>query len=440
MTNQRGRFMRYQTVKGTHDILPEEVSRWRAVEELVRRMMAAYHYGEIRTPVFEHTELFSRSIGQDTDIVGKEMYTFEDAGGRSLTLSPEGTAPVVRSYIEHSLGAKSPQVKLFYIAPMFRQENPQKGRYRQFHQFGMEALGAADAAQDVEIIALAMGIYRRLGLSELSLRLNSVGCRDCRPGYRDVLRGFLEERLDGLCADCRQRTRSNPLRVLDCKRENCKAQTRDAPLMSDHLCDECGRHFTRVRGLLEELDLPYDLDGRLVRGLDYYTRTAFEVISGQLGAQDALGGGGRYDDLVEMLGGPPTPAVGFAAGMERLLMVLADRNLIAPQPDTIDLFAVLLGAGAQQAGLKVIEGLRRRGIRAETDFLDRSLKAQMRAANRLGAPYAIIIGEQELSNKRLILKDMKEGQQEEMDLDEAVERICRTLRPAAPEGGSSLES
>jgi len=432
--------MKYQTIKGTHDILPDEVGRWRAVEELVRRMMAAYHYGEIRTPVFEHTELFSRSIGQDTDIVGKEMYTFEDAGGRSLTLSPEGTAPVVRSYIEHGLGAKSPQVKLFYIAPMFRQENPQKGRYRQFHQFGMEALGPADADQDVEIIALAMRIYGQLGLRGLSLRLNSVGCRICRPGYRDVLRGFLEERLDGLCADCRQRTRSNPLRVLDCKQQDCRELTRDAPLIIDHLCPDCDRHFARVRELLEAMGLPYDLDGRLVRGLDYYTRTAFEVISGQLGAQDALGGGGRYDDLVEMLGGSPTPAVGFAAGMERLLLVLAKKDLIPPQPDAVDLFAVLLGAPARVAGLKILDGLRSRGVRAETDFLDRSLKAQMRTANRLGASYAVIIGEQELSKKRLILKNMKEGQQEEMDLDEAVEKICRTLGPATPEGGFTDES
>jgi len=429
--------MKYQTVKGTHDILPDEVSRWRTVEEVVRRMMAAYHYGEIRTPVFEHTELFSRSIGQDTDIVGKEMYTFEDAGGRSLTLSPEGTAPVVRSYIEHGLGAKSPQVKLFYIAPMFRQENPQKGRFRQFHQFGMEALGPADAAQDVEIIALAMGIYRRLGLAGLSLRLNSVGCRVCRPGYRDVLRSFLEERGDRLCHDCRQRTQNNPLRVLDCKREECREQTRDAPLMSDHLCDECDRHFSRVRELLEQLELPYDLDGRLVRGLDYYTRTAFEVISGQLGAQDALGGGGRYDDLVEMLGGPSTPAVGFAAGMERLLLVLAQKDLVRPEPDTVDLFAVLLGARARDAGLKLLEQLRRRGIRAETDFLDRSMKAQMRAANRLAASYTVIIGEQELSKERLILKNMSEGQQEEMDLDEAVEKICRAMGSAAPKGEPS---
>ena len=429
--------MRYQTVKGTHDILPDEVGRWQIVEEAVRRTMAAYHYLEIRTPVFEHTELFSRSIGQDTDIVGKEMYTFEDAGGRSLTLSPEGTAPVVRSFIENGLGAKSPQVKLFYIAPMFRQENPQKGRYRQFHQFGMEALGAADAAQDAEIIALAMEIYRRLGLTGLSLRLNSVGCRICRPGYRDTLRAFLEQRLDGLCADCRQRYRSNPLRVPDCKQEGCRERTRETPLMSDHLCPECSRHFARVRELLEQLALPYDLDGRLVRGLDYYTRTAFEVISGELGAQDALGGGGRYDDLVEMLGGSPTPAVGFAAGMERLLLVLSQKDLVGPQPDTVELFAVLLGARAQEAGLKVLEELRRHGIRAETDFLNRSLKAQMRAANRLEASYAIIIGEQELSKKRLILKDMKEGQQEEMDLDEAVEKICRVVQTAAPGVGSS---
>jgi histidyl-tRNA synthetase len=423
--------MRYRTVKGTHDILPDEIGRWRTVEDLVRRMMATYHYGEIRTPIFEHTELFSRSIGMDTDIVGKEMYTFQDAGGRSLTLSPEGTAPVVRSYIEHGLGAKSPQVKLFYIAPMFRQENPQKGRYRQFHQFGMEALGAADAAQDVEIIALAMGIYRRLGLSELSLRLNSVGCRDCRPGYRDALRDFLEQRLDRLCSDCRQRFEDNPLRILDCKKDRCREQTRDAPLMTDHLCSECRRHFARVQELLDRLDLRYILDGRLVRGLDYYTRTAFEVISGELGAQDALGGGGRYDDLVEMLGGRPTPAVGFAAGMERLLLVLSQRDLIRSEPNGVDLFMVVLGALAQEAGLKILEGLRHRGVRAETDYLDRSMRAQLRAANRLGARYTLIIGEQELSENRLILKDMEGGQQEEMELDEAVETICRYLESAA---------
>jgi len=428
--------MKYQTVKGTHDILPDEVGRWRAVEDLVRRMMAAYHYGEIRTPVFEHTELFSRSIGMDTDIVGKEMYTFKDAGGRSLTLSPEGTAPVVRAYIQSSLGASSPQVKLFYIAPMFRQENPQKGRYRQFHQFGMEALGAADAAQDVEIIALAMGIYGRLGLSGLSLRLNSVGCRACRPGYRDVLREFLRERLDDLCSDCRQRYESNPMRVLDCKRDSCRKRTGDAPLISDYLCSECDRHFARVRELLEGLGLRYDLDGRLVRGLDYYTRTAFEVLSGELGAQDALGGGGRYDDLVEMLGGPPTPAVGFAAGMERLLLVLSRKELIRSQPDRVDLFAILLGAPAQEAGLRILKELRDRGMSAETDYLGRSMRAQMRAANRLSVRFAIILGEQELSKKRLILKDMEKGQQEEIQLDEAVETICRSLESAAQESGS----
>jgi histidyl-tRNA synthetase len=421
--------MPYQTVKGTHDILPEEIGQWRSVEQRVRQMMAVYQYQEIRTPVFEHTELFSRSIGQDTDIVGKEMYTFTDAGGRSLTLSPEGTAPVVRAFIQNSLGAQSPQVKLFYIAPMFRQENPQKGRYRQFHQFGMEALGSGDAAQDVEIIALAMGIYRQLGLGELSLRLNSVGCRRCRPGYRLVLEEFLEEHLDRLCPDCRQRHTNNPLRVLDCKEAGCRQQTDDAPVMADHLCPDCAQHFARVQELLGGLGLEYVLDGRLVRGLDYYTKTAFEVLSGELGAQDALGGGGRYDDLVEMLGGRPTPAVGFAAGMERLLLVLSQRGALQIEPERLGLFCIALGQEAQSSGLKILEGIRRQGVSADTDFLNRSMRAQLRAANRLRARYVLIIGEQELKKKKLILKDMSGGRQEEIDLDEAVETICRRLAP-----------
>jgi histidyl-tRNA synthetase len=423
--------MRFQTVKGTHDILPDEVGQWRHVEQTVRQMMASYNYKEIRTPVFEHTELFSRSIGQDTDIVGKEMYTFTDGGRRSLTLSPEGTAPVVRAYIQNNLGAKSPQVKLFYLAPMFRQENPQKGRYRQFHQFGMEALGSMDASQDAEIIALAMGIYDQLGLGSLSLRLNSVGCRACRPGYRDVLRSYIKERLEYLCSDCRQRYDQNPLRVLDCKESSCREQTGDVPLMSDHLCSECRQHFERVQQLLGGLDIDYVLDGRLVRGLDYYTKTAFEVLSGELGAQDALGGGGRYDDLVEMLGGEPTPAVGFAAGIERLILVLSQRGSLPKTPETLDLFTVALGPEAQEAALKILAELRRRRIQADTDFLGRSMRAQLRVANRLGARFVLIIGEQELEKKKLVLKDMQGGQQEEIDLDEAVEKICRRLAPAA---------
>jgi histidyl-tRNA synthetase len=424
--------MRFQTVKGTHDILPDEIGQWQQVEQTVRRTMAAYNYHEIRTPVFEHTELFSRSIGEDTDIVGKEMYTFADGGGRSLTLSPEGTAPVVRAYIQNNLGARSPQVKLFYLAPMFRQENPQKGRFRQFHQFGMEALGSMDAAQDVEIIALAMGIYRQLGLEDLSLRLNSVGCRQCRPGYRTILREFLAQRREGLCSDCRQRYEKNPLRILDCKQSRCREQTADAPLMTAHLCSECDEHFDRVKGLLGELNIAFVLDGRLVRGLDYYTKTAFEVLSGELGAQDALGGGGRYDDLVEMLGGEPTPAVGFAAGMERLLLVLTQRGILTEGGDPLDLFAVALGQEAQEAALKILENLRGRRLRADTDFLGRSMRAQLRAANRLGARYVLIIGEEELRKKQLVLKDMEGGQQEEIELDEAVENICQRVARSTP--------
>ena len=429
--------MPFQTVKGTHDILPEEMGQWRYVEEKVRQMMAAYNYQEIRTPIFEHTELFSRSIGQDTDIVGKEMYTFTDGGKRSLTLCPEGTAPVVRAYIQNNLGAKSLQVKLFYLAPMFRQENPQQGRFRQFHQFGMEAIGSLDATQDVEVIALAMGIYRELGLQKLSLRLNSVGCRICRSAYRQVLRNFLKSRLSALCPDCVQRYEKNPLRVLDCKRDSCRSQTEGIPLMVGHLCPECAEHFSRVQELLNNLDIAFVLDGRLVRGLDYYTKTAFEVLSGELGAQDALGGGGRYDDLIEILGGKPTPAVGFAAGIERLLLVLSRQGGRRVFPEALDLFVVALGDDAKNLTLRVLEQLRHRLVSCDTDFMGRSLKAQLRAANRLGARYTLIIGEDELKKGKLVLKDMKRSQQEEIGLDEMVQKVCDRLAQRSSEKQSN---
>jgi histidyl-tRNA synthetase len=422
----------FQSVKGTHDILPEEVGRWRCVEEKVRQMMEAYNYLEIRTPIFEHTELFSRSIGQDTDIVGKEMYTFSDKGERSLTLSPEGTAPVVRAYIQNNLGVQSPQVKLFYMAPMFRQENPQQGRFRQFHQYGIEAIGSLDPAQDVEVISLAMGIYGELGLQRLSLRMNSVGCRICRPIYRDVLRNFLKSRISALCQDCVQRYEENPLRILDCKEPACREQTEDIPVMIDHLCPECSQHFAAVQELLSQLEVAYVLDARLVRGLDYYTKTAFEVLSGELGTQDALGGGGRYDDLIEMLGGNPTPAVGFAAGIERLLMVLSRQKRLQVSPKPLDLFVVVLGDEAKKVALKVLKQLRHKFVRCDTDFVGRSLKAQLRAANRLGARYALIIGEDELHRGKAILRDMDKSQQEEIDLDESVGEVCDRLARRSP--------
>jgi len=424
--------MPFQTVKGTHDILPEEVGRWRFVEGKIRQMMEVYNYQEIRTPIFEHTELFSRSIGQDTDIVGKEMYTFTDRGNRSLTLSPEGTAPVVRAYIQNNLGAKSLQVKLFYLAPMFRQENPQQGRFRQFHQFGMEAMGSGDPAQDVEVIALAMGIYRELGLQRLSLRLNSVGCRVCRPVYREVLRDFLKTRLSDLCPDCIQRYKENPLRILDCKRPSCRKQMKKSPLMVDQLCPECAQHFEGVQELLSSLGIAYVLDGRLVRGLDYYTKTAFEVISGELGAQDALGGGGRYDDLIEMLGGSPTPAIGFAAGIERLLLVMSQQKRLQISPKPLDLFVVILGEAAKKTALEMLEQLRHRFVHCDADFLARSLRAQLRAANRLGAQYSLILGEDELKRGKVILRDMEKSQQEEIDLVESVQKVCDRLAQRSP--------
>jgi len=409
--------VKFRSIKGTKDILPEETAGWQHVESVIHSVMHNFNYQEIRTPVFEQTGLFSRSIGELTDIVSKEMYTFLDRSEDSITLRPEGTASTLRAYIQNNLGEQSPLTKVYYLGPMFRQERPQAGRLRQFHQFGAEALGAASPQLDVEMMALPLEIYRQLGIDHVALNINSVGCEQCRPAYKKLLQQELRKIITQLSHDSQVRVEQNPLRVLDSKDVKDRELTADMPLMNEHLCEECTVHIASVRSLLDALNISYHVDGRLVRGLDYYTKTAFEITSTALGSQDALAGGGRYDLLVEELGGKKTPGVGFAAGMERLLMVLAkvhNDKFLLPAP--VLYFVGLDETAHIWAFLKTIE-LRRQGIHAEVDYLGRSVKAQMREANREQAQYVIVVGEQELKTKIAQLKNMRTGKEMAVSLD-----------------------
>lgn len=406
--------MRFQKIKGTRDILPEEISRWQAAEAVIHQVMARFGFSEIRPPIFEETELFARSIGQLTDIVSKEMYTFRDRGEKSLTLRPELTAGVVRAFIENSLGKKQPVNKLYYLAPVFRQENPQAGRLRQFQQFGAEILGAADPAADVEAISLSIALYRAFALDQFLVKINSVGDAVCREDYKQKLRNYLQPRFDRLCKTCQQRFEKNPLRILDCKEAGCRAETAEAPQIVEALCENCARHFSRVQQLLDAAGMKYEIDFRLVRGLDYYTRTAYEISSAQLGAQDALCGGGRYDLLVEELGGEATPAVGFAAGMERLLMVLEKTGWQPTANKASLIFLAPLGEAAMLWATQTAAQLRQTGMTVEIDLLGRGLKAQLREANRQQARFAVIVGDNELQAQRAAVRDLTTSQQTEI--------------------------
>jgi len=410
--------VKFKSIKGTKDILPGEVETWQHVEETIRRVLSSFNYREIRTPIFEQTSLFARSIGELTDIVSKEMYTFIDRSEDSLTLRPEGTAAALRAYIQNNLGEQAPLTKLYYLGPMFRQERPQAGRLRQFHQFGAEALGSSSPQLDVEMMLIALTVYRELGITQFSLKVNSVGCQLCRPAYKTKLLNSLRNVESQLSPESQARVNQNPLRVLDSKDERDQELTRNAPLMKDHLCPECSQHFLEVQKLLESTQTPFEIDGRLVRGLDYYTKTAFEITSSSLGSQDALAGGGRYDLLVEELGGKPTPGIGFAAGMERLMMALAKVGT----PLLIDLnpllYIVTTDESSRRWAFANASLLRSRGLRIELDYLGRSVKAQMREANRLEARYSVVIGETELHTQKAKLKNMHTGEESSVNLDE----------------------
>ncbi len=408
-----------QTPRGTRDQLPQETYRWLFLEREIRKIFERFNFLEIRTPVFEETELFARGVGETTDIVQKEMYTFEDRGGRSLTLRPEMTASVVRAYIQHALWNQGGVQKFSYISPMFRQERPQAGRLRQFHQFGVEILGTASPLADVEVIALAMEIFTHLGLTDLTLKINSVGCPKCRPRYKEALREALRDVRGQLCKDCQVRYDTNPLRILDCKNPTCRELTKDVPSIEEFLCDDCKAHFTRVREGLDALAISYEVDKRLVRGLDYYTRTAFEIVSNELGSQDAVCGGGRYDRLVAELGGPDVPGVGFAAGMERLMAIMEKKGLHLGDVPAPDVYLVALGdAAVHKAVLPLAQTLRRAGFRCELDLAERSMKAQLRDANRQQARFAVIVGEDELAKKHAQVKDLSRGAQEKVAFDD----------------------
>jgi len=409
--------VKFRTIKGTKDILPEETAGWQYVESVIRRVMHNFNYQEIRTPAFEQTGLFARSIGELTDIVSKEMYTFLDRSEESITLRPEGTASTLRAYIQNNLGEQSPLTKVYYIGPMFRQERPQAGRLRQFHQFGAEALGASSPQLDVEMMVLPLEIYKQLGIEHFALKMNSVGCEKCRPAYKQLLQTELRKLFTLLSHDSQVRVEQNPLRVLDSKDEKDRELTAGMPLMNNHLCEECSIHFASVRSLLDALSIHYEVDGRLVRGLDYYTKTAFEITSTSLGSQDALAGGGRYDLLVEELGGKQTPGVGFAAGIERLLIVLAKLNTKRFDSHAPVLYFVGLDETARIWSFLKISELRRQGIRAEVDYLGRSVKSQMREANRQQALYVIVVGEQELKTKTAKLKNMRTGEETSVSLE-----------------------
>lgn len=404
-------------------MLPGDIYVWHYLEDSIREVCRRYHYQEVRTPVFEHTELFQRTTGETTDIVEKQMYTFRDRGGRSLTLRPEGTAPVVRAYLEAPERPLLPW-KVFYLGPMFRHERPQAGRLRQFVQFGVEAFGSADPALDGEVIALAWDLFGRLGLEGVSVHLNSIGCPQCRPPYREALTCYLRGR-EGLCADCARRLELNPLRVLDCKEPSCRQAVQGAPRPVDFLCPECRHHFQGVQEFLGRLAIPFLLDPTLVRGLDYYTRTVFEIMHGALGAQNTVCAGGRYDGLVEQLGGDPTPGVGFAAGLERIIATLELEGKLPPPPVEVQVVVVCAGGGTRGAALDLLYRLRRAGWRADIDYLGRSLKAQMKHASRLGAPMAAILGEDELAAGEVSLRDMRTGEQERIPLGDLAAALRR---------------
>jgi histidyl-tRNA synthetase len=424
--------VKISSIKGFVDILPGEVETWQFAEEKAREVFALYDFSEIRIPIIEKTELFSRSIGETTDIVEKEMYTFadQDAKGSSLTLRPEGTAGVVRAYVEGELYQIEPVRKLFYFGPMFRRERPQKGRQRQFYQIGAEALGRADPLIDAEILLLLSDLFSRVGLEGVVLELNSLGCVQCRPAYRAELLAFLREREGKLCENCRRRMERNPLRILDCKEESCIEATRHAPSILDTLCQACKEHFDAVRHLLGESGVDYKLNPRMVRGLDYYCRTTFEWTSAQLGSQNAVAAGGRYDGLVADLGGPPTPGIGFALGMERLVLLLGMRETVtAARPG---LFLVWVGDGARAWAFSAAHKFRRRGISVEMDGEKKSLKSQMRRADKLRARYVLIIGDEELGKGTAQLRNMDTKEQIELKLEGLEDELKKQIE--APRG------
>ena len=412
-----------QAPKGTRDVLPAESYRWQALESKMRKAAALAGYREVRTPVFEHTELFARGIGDTTDVVQKEMYTFEDKGKRSVTLKPEGTAGAVRCFVEHNLYAEPLPCKMYYLdAPIFRYENPQSGRLREHHQFGMECFGAKEATVDAELILTAYHLLQDLGVSNLSVEINSIGCPNCRPVYHKRLKEFLGERINDMCETCRERFDRNPLRVLDCKEKKCQELTKNAPSMLDLLCDECKNHFDQLQKCLDGAGIPYRVNPRIVRGLDYYTKTVFEIVTETPDGKLTVCGGGRYDNLVEQIGDQSIPAVGFGMGLERVLMLLDSEGIEIPKPEWYEVFVTYMGENQQKA-FALVQQLRAEGIKADMDHVGRSLKAQFKYANKTGAPVTAVIGDDEAANGTVKLKKMADGTELTVKVEAAAEAV-----------------
>jgi histidyl-tRNA synthetase len=407
-----------QLVRGFKDILPGEIELWQNIEDMMRYIFEDFGFTQIRTPILERTELFARGIGTTTDIVEKEMYTFSDQKNESLTMRPEATASVVRAYIEHKMYAKRPVQKLYTMGPMFRRERPQKGRYRQFYQINAEVFGLYSPKIDAELILILMTLMDRLSLTDVMLHINSLGCEGCRPVFKERLQIFLAERIETLCPDCRRRYGTNPLRIFDCKVPRCQESLEGAPAILNLLCEACQNHFNEVQDLLNRFQIPYIVNPRLVRGLDYYTRTAFEVLASRLGAQNAVAGGGRYDGLVKALGGPDQPGVGFAIGLDRLASLLADR--VSEFVERPKVFIAALGNRAQDKAFIWLQTFRFEGIQTEMDVEDRSLKSQMRQADKLGTPYVLIVGDQELEEGVAVWRNMNTKEQKKVPLEEVI--------------------
>ncbi len=408
--------------------MPENIALWQKVEKEATRLFKQFGYEEIRIPILEKTELFARSIGEVTDIVEKEMYTFADRKGDKLTLRPEATASIVRSYIQHKMYAAEPVRKFYTIGPMFRRERPQKGRYRQFYQIDAEVFGVESAYVDAELVFILNELFTALGLSDLKAHINSLGCAECRPSYQKALLDFISTKTEHLCENCLRRMDKNPLRILDCKVESCANALTDAPATLDHLCSACDDHFNTVKRALEQQNVAFTVDKSLVRGLDYYTRTAFEILTTNLGAQSAVAGGGRYDRLTEELGGPPTPAIGFAIGYDRLVEVMEALDNV-PTPDVLDLFILTLGDDATHKGYIWASELNRMGLRCEVDYRGKSMKALMKRANKLNARHVLIVGEDELAKNALILRNMTTKEQTDIQVDQVVDTCLARLKP-----------
>ena len=409
--------------KGTKDIMMDQVYKWHYIEKKWKEICERYGFKEIRTPIFEHTELFQRGVGDTTDIVQKEMYTFEDHGGRSITLKPEGTSPAVRAFIEHKQYAEVQPIKLYYDIPCFRYEKPQSGRLRQFHQFGVETFGTPNMVADAEIIAIGYDFLTSMGVTDLTLEINSVGCPECRAKHRKALKEFLAPKYDQLCDTCKSRYEKNPMRILDCKSPIDQELVQGAPMMIDFLCDDCKEAFEDLQKNLEAIGIPYVVNPKIVRGLDYYTKTAFEFVTNSLGAQGTVCGGGRYDNLVEEVGGPPIPGVGFGLGKERLLMLMEANGVEIPKPTDCDIFIATMGEAAKLYGQKLLFDLRRNGVKCQIDDLQRNFKGQFKYADRLGARYAVVIGDNELETGVATLKDMEKGEQTEVKFDELISEL-----------------